>query len=138
MATTATTAHAGAAAPITVTTTAQRTRQTTQTPGMLREEMYASPTVWIGEVRTAPGITSGWHHHADYESFIYVISGQIRMEFGVDGAQTCEGGPGDLLHVPTHAIHRESNPGDSEQVLLVMRAGAGTTPVYNVDGPAGS
>jgi uncharacterized RmlC-like cupin family protein len=46
-----------------------------------------------------------------------------------------EAGPGDFLHVPKGAIHREGNPGDEESRLVVVRAGHGPA-VVNVDGPA--
>ncbi len=35
-----------------------------------------------GSVTTEPGMRSGWHHHGDYESHIYVVSGGLRMESG--------------------------------------------------------
>jgi uncharacterized RmlC-like cupin family protein len=58
------------------------------TSGMTREEAVATDGMWAGFVRTAPGMVSGWHHHAAYETAIYVISGALRMEFGPHGAET--------------------------------------------------
>ena len=124
-----------AAAPIAVFKKEQRTQQTTQTAGMLREEIVSRPRVWVGVAHTAPGITSGWHHHAEHDSYIYVLAGKIRMEFGSGGRETCEAEAGDLLHVPPHCVHRESNPGGEEQVILVTRVGRGDI-VLNVDCPA--
>jgi uncharacterized RmlC-like cupin family protein len=46
-----------------------------------------------------------------------------------------EAGPGDFLHVPKGAIHREGNPADEESHIIVVRAGRGPS-VINVDGPA--
>ncbi len=40
------------------------------TPGMIREEAVATDGIWAGLVRTAPGMVSGWHHHAAYETAI--------------------------------------------------------------------
>ena len=122
-------------APITLITPDQRTRQTAQTPGMLREEVVATPDTWVGVAHTVPGIVSGWHHHGDYETFIFVQQGQIHMEFGAGGQEYCEGKAGDFLRVPRGAVHRESNPGDEEQVVVLVRVGSGQ-PVFNVDGPA--
>jgi uncharacterized RmlC-like cupin family protein len=107
------------------------------TPGMVREEAIATDGMWAGLVRTAPGMQSGWHHHGSYESTIYVMTGALRMEFGPDGAETLETGPGDFLYVAPGAIHRESNPSADESLIIVVRAGAGE-PVFNVDGPAAS
>ena len=56
--------------------------KTTQTAGMEREELIATPDAWVGMVQTQPKFTSGWHHHGDYDTYIYVISGQIKLEFG--------------------------------------------------------
>ncbi len=50
-------------------------------------------------------------------------------------AEVAEAGPGDFLHVPRGAIHREGNPGDEESRLVVVRAGHGPA-VVNVDAPA--
>ncbi|MBI3970849.1 MAG: cupin domain-containing protein [Chloroflexi bacterium] len=113
----------------------QATQQTTQTPGMVRHEVISHPGAWVGVARTAPGVTSGWHHHGDHETFIYVAAGQVRMEFGPGGRDACDAQPGDFIHVPKGAIHRESNPSDVEQVLVLVRVGTGA-PVFNVDGSA--
>ena len=41
---------------------------------------------------------------------------------------------GDFIYVAPGAVHRESNPGDQESQIVVVRAGSGA-PVVNVDGP---
>jgi uncharacterized RmlC-like cupin family protein len=106
-----------------------------RTDGMTREQAISVPGMWAGLVRTAPQMTSGWHHHADYDTSIYVVSGSLRMESGPGGGHVVDAGPGDFLHVPKGAIHRESNPGDHESQLVVVRAGRGPA-VVNVGGPA--
>jgi uncharacterized RmlC-like cupin family protein len=104
------------------------------TPGMAREQAIATDGMWAGFVMTEPGMVSGWHHHGDYESAIYVISGGIRMEFGPGGSESFDAGPGDFVYVPKHAIHRESDPGSEVSHIVVVRAGEGE-PVFNVEGP---
>jgi uncharacterized RmlC-like cupin family protein len=101
---------------------------------MIREEALSTGSVWAGFVRTEPGMASGWHHHAEYDSVIYVISGRLRMEFGRGGLDMEDAGVGDFIHVPKGAVHRESNPLDQEATLIVVRAGTGE-PVVNVEGP---
>jgi uncharacterized RmlC-like cupin family protein len=108
--------------------------ETTQTPGMTREALASLPNVWVGRVRTAPETVSGWHHHGDYESFIYVVSGRVRLESGRDGQDVQDAEPGDVIHVPKGAIHRESNLSSEVQTLFLVRAGSGE-PVFNVEGP---
>ena len=105
------------------------------TPGMVREQAVSTDGMWAGFVRTAAGETSAWHHHGEYESSIYVVSGRLRMESGRGGSEVIEAGAGDFCYVPPGAIHRELNPGDEESHLIVVRAGSGPA-VVNVDGPA--
>jgi uncharacterized RmlC-like cupin family protein len=109
--------------------------ETDPTPGMLRERAIEVEGIWAGFVRTAPRMTSGWHHHGDYDTSIYVASGTLRMESGPGGADVVTAKAGDFVHVPKGAIHREGNDGDEESHLVVVRAGHGV-PTVNVDGPA--
>ena len=104
------------------------------TPGMVREQAIATEEMWAGLVTTEAGMVSGWHHHGEYETCIYVVEGALRMESGKAGTSVVEGAAGDFLHVPQGAIHRESNPGTTQSRIIVVRSGHGP-PVINVDGP---
>jgi uncharacterized RmlC-like cupin family protein len=105
------------------------------TPGMVREQAIDVDGLWAGLARTEPGMTSGWHHHGDYVTSIYVASGRLRMESGPGGRDVVDAVAGDFLHVPLGAVHRESNPGNTESHIVVVRAGRGV-PTVNVEGPA--
>jgi uncharacterized RmlC-like cupin family protein len=104
------------------------------TPGMTREEAFTTDAIWAGTVKTEPGMVSGWHHHGDHETAIYVLSGTFVMESGSRGSLVLDARPGDFLYVPRDAIHRESNPGQTECTAVILRAGTGQV-VVNVDGP---
>lgn len=104
------------------------------TPGMQREQAASTDRTWAGFVTTDAGMVSGWHHHGDYESHIYVLSGRMRMESGPGGAQVVEAQAGDFIFVPPHTVHRERNPASEDSTVVVVRAGSGE-PVVNVDGP---
>jgi uncharacterized RmlC-like cupin family protein len=104
------------------------------TPGMERQQAVATDGMWSGFVRTQAGMVSGWHHHGEYETTIYVLAGGLRMEFGSDGATIVEAGPGDFVYVPKGAVHRESNPSAEPADIVVVRAGRGESTV-NVAGP---
>jgi uncharacterized RmlC-like cupin family protein len=104
------------------------------TSGMIREEAIATEGMWAGLARTEAGMVSGWHHHGEYESTIYVLSGALRMEFGRDGGEILDAGPGDFLYVAPSAVHRESNPSEEESQIVVVRSGSGE-PVVNVGAP---
>jgi uncharacterized RmlC-like cupin family protein len=104
------------------------------TPGMTREKAIAAGPLWAGLVRTDPGASSGWHHHGSYETSIYVARGELRMESGPGGADVVTAHEGDFVHVPGGVVHRETNTGDHESHLVVVRAGEGP-PTVNVPGP---
>jgi uncharacterized RmlC-like cupin family protein len=104
------------------------------TEGISREQAIQTDGMWSGFVRTESGMVSGWHHHGEYESTIYVLTGSLRMEFGSGGEESFEADPGDFVFVGKRVVHRESNPSMDEATLVVVRAGRGE-PVVNVDGP---
>jgi uncharacterized RmlC-like cupin family protein len=126
----------GAADPVRRITPADRVAGE-PTPGIIREQAVSVDGLWAGLARTEAGMTSGWHHHADYDTAIYVATGALRMESGPGGAVLVDAGPGDFVFVPKGAIHREGNPTDTESQLVVVRAGTGPV-VVNVEGPAPS
>lgn len=105
------------------------------TPGMTRRQAVAGASMWSGTVVTDPGAVSGWHHHGDHESTIYVVQGALHMEFGPAGADSFDAMAGDFVQVPAGAIHRETNPSGDPSLLVVVRCGSGD-PTVNVDSPA--
>lgn len=107
------------------------------TPGMHRRVASHTEGMWTGTVDTDAGAVSGWHHHGDHETTLYIVSGTMRLESGPNGETVVEAGPGDFIRVPAGAIHRESNPGDDPSRAVIVRCGTGA-PTVNVDGPAGT
>jgi uncharacterized RmlC-like cupin family protein len=105
-----------------------------QTPGLSREEAFATDFLWAGVLTTTPGEMSSWHHHGDHETYAYVLSGRKRIEYGPGGNEVLEARPGDFIHLPTRLVHREGNPDAEPSELIVFRVGSGS-PVVNVDGP---
>lgn len=101
------------------------------TPGMQREDAFAFSDIWSGRVRTDPGITSGWHHHGNHDTIVYVAQGALSVE---TRAGVTEAAAGDFVHIPAHTVHREANPSGSQSELVVVRRGTGPL-VTNVDGP---
>ena len=104
------------------------------TPGIVRKEAFDADGVWAGVATTEPGVVSGWHHHGDHETYLYVLSGRFRLESGPAGRDVLEGGPGDFVKIPAHAVHRESNPTAEEGRTVIVRIGRGPV-VVNVEGP---
>jgi uncharacterized RmlC-like cupin family protein len=105
------------------------------TPGMDRHEAFVEEGVWTGTVRTEPGVLTGWHMHADYDTYIYVVSGEARVEFGPGGQRGEDARPGDFILIPRGAVHREGTSAGSNGVdAVLVRIGHGEL-VTNVDGP---
>lgn len=104
------------------------------TPGKVREEAIATEGLWSGLVRTEAGETSGWHHHGDHDTSVYVVEGTVRIEFGPGGTEAADAGPGDFIHIPRHLVHRERNIGATPSREVITRSGTGP-PTVNVDGP---
>jgi uncharacterized RmlC-like cupin family protein len=109
-------------------------KKTTQTAGVQREELVATPNAWVGMVQTEPGFTSGWHHHGDYDTYVYVLSGELKLDFGAAGKESCVAKAGEVAFISKDTVHRESNPSRNQQILFGVRVGQGV-PVFNVDGP---
>jgi uncharacterized RmlC-like cupin family protein len=106
------------------------------THGKVREQAIDVDGLWSGFVRTEPGVTSGWHHHGEHDSSVYVIDGTVRIEFGPGGARAVDAGPGDFVHIPKHVVHRERNLGTTPSQEVITRSGSGPLTV-NVDEPSG-
>ena len=101
------------------------------TPGMDRRQLVDHAERWVGRVQTDAGVAGGWHHHGDRDSYVYVLSGSITVEYGVDGSGRLTARAGDLIFNPAHLVHREITEGEAAE-LLVIRLGPGPLTV-NVD-----
>lgn len=105
---------------------------------MAREAAVVAGPLWSGLVHTDPGAISGWHHHGEHQTSLYIVRGRMRLEYGPGGRGAVEAGPGDFLHVPPYAVHRECNPAAERSTAVIARAGHGKVTI-NVGGPeAGS
>ena len=92
---------------------------------------------WSGWIRNEAGDVSGWHHHADNDTYVYVIRGSLTVEFGPRGAQRIEASAGDFFLVPPATIHREATGPDADLEAFVIRVG-GEPEFITVDGPIAS
>ncbi len=105
------------------------------TPGMDRQQAFATDDMSSGLACTEARMVSGCHHHGEYQTTIYVLTGALRMEFGPGGSNIVEAGPGDFVYVLKGVVHRESNGSAEPANIVVVRAGRGASTI-NVDGPA--
>ena len=116
--------------------TADKLEQGPITPGQNRLKAFASEGLWVGQCHvTALDAPSQWHHHANYESVMYMLSGRIRVDHGPHGEKSFEIGAGDYAFFPRGMIHRaQILEGGDEVRYVFVRLGSGES-VYNVDGP---
>jgi uncharacterized RmlC-like cupin family protein len=119
---------------VVVVTEADRVRGPS-TPGMERQQAFATEDLWAGFIRTDPDSVSGWHHHGAYDTVIYVLSGSLVVEFGAAGSDSVSADPGDFVHVPRGVVHRERNPSSEPADLVGVRVGRGESTI-NVEGPS--
>ena len=106
------------------------------TPGQNRRKAITADGLWVGECHvTALDEPSQWHHHADFDSVMYMLSGRIRVDFGEGGEKSFEIGKGDYAYFPRRAIHRcQILEGGDDVYYVFVRVGYGES-VVNVDGP---
>lgn len=105
------------------------------TQGLSREIALEGPDAVVIHSTTEGGTVSAWHHHAEHNTYGYLIPGALRFEFGPGGKQSVDINPGEYFYVPAGVIHRDVNPSkDSKQDAIIIRTGSGPT-VINVDGP---
>src|SRR5439155_2745508 len=85
--------------------------------------------------RAEPRAVSGWHHHGDRDVLGHVVRGRARFEFGPGGRESTEVAEGGFFHVPAGLVHRDVNPLDEPQEIVLTVVGEGPL-VVNVEGPA--
>jgi uncharacterized RmlC-like cupin family protein len=106
------------------------------TPGQNRRKAITADGLWVGDCHvTALDAPSQWHHHAEYDSVMYMLSERIRVDWGDRGEKSFEIGKGDYPYFPRRAIHRcQILEGGDDVHYVFVRVGHGPT-VVNVDGP---
>ncbi|MFK0382706.1 cupin domain-containing protein [Agrobacterium sp. NPDC090273] len=108
------------------------------TPGQNRRKALEAGNLWVGQCHvTALDAPSQWHHHQEFDSVMYMLSGRIRVDFGENGDRSFEIGKGDYAYFPRRAIHRcQILEGGDDVHYVFVRVGEGET-VVNVGGPGG-
>ena len=104
------------------------------TPGMERRALFEDGDRWVGWVRSGAGLAGGWHHHGERDSYIYVIAGGVRIEYGPGGREAVAAQAGDFIFNPARMVHREVTDAGQPGEFFVVRVGDGPQNV-NVDGP---
>ena len=104
------------------------------TPGVTRELALETGAATMMRARAEAGARSAWHHHGARDDFGYVVVGRARFEFGPGGTESVDVETGGFFHVPAGLVHRDVNPLDSPQEIVMTVVGSGPL-VVNIDGP---
>jgi quercetin dioxygenase-like cupin family protein len=104
------------------------------TPGVSREVAFDTARATLMRSHAEGGAASGWHHHGNRDVLGHVVRGSARFEFGPGGADYTEVEEGGFFHVPAGLVHRDVNPLDEPQEIVLAVVGDGPL-VVNVDGP---
>lgn len=104
------------------------------TPGIVRKLAFQTGDNVMVQARVAGGTTSGWHHHGERHVYGYLVEGRAVLEYGPGGRERIEGSAPGFFQIPPGVVHRDVNPGEEEQLIVINFVGSGPL-VVNVDGP---
>lgn len=77
-------------------------------------------SIFMGVFRVPPGAQSRPHYHANCESTLYMLSGEMIIRHGDQLEQELHVVPGDLLYVPPHETHVVVNASDTATIEYVV------------------
>jgi uncharacterized RmlC-like cupin family protein len=99
-----------------------------------------STALYSAVVSTAPGDKTRIHHHGDFETSIFILSGAASYTFGPTGVEHgFEAVAGDFVYIPAGEVHVEANASTTEPLVVVItRNGPDSHVVYLDDGQDGS
>lgn len=111
----------------------ERSTDTPQTPGLLREVAFDSRnpdaavlSAFLSSVQ--PGAATGAHHHGEQETVLYVLDGTARFRWGARLEDVVEAGAGCFVFIPAQLIHQEINASVEEATTWVV-VRSGTDPI---------
>jgi len=113
---------------------AEELKEAPGTPGVTREVAFETDTNMVVRARVAGGTATEWHHHCDRHVYAYLLKGTAVIESGPGGRERQELEAGDFGYIPPRTVHRDINPTDEEQIVIINFVGSGPL-VENVSGP---
>ncbi|HXW94859.1 MAG TPA: cupin domain-containing protein [Nitrososphaerales archaeon] len=105
------------------------------TRGIVRDKAFEKEDIVIGRSRVCGGVQSAWHHHGMRDVYGFMVSGRLRFDFGEAGKDSVEATAGDFFHIPVGLVHRDVNPDQQKEAVVVNIMFGEGPPVVNVEGP---
>ena len=102
--------------------------------GIVREVAFETDRAILIRARAEPGTATGWHHHGNREVHGHLLRGRARFEFGPGGRESTDVEEGGFFHVPAGLVHRDLNPFDEAQEMVLAFVGDGPL-VVDLDAP---
>ena len=104
-------------------------------PGITRFQAFDLPGALVSESHIAPGVVSAWHHHAGRTLVGRIVAGRLNFDYGPDGARSVMLSAGDFFRIPPRLVHRDVNPSDEDEAVVVaLLLGEGPS-LVNTSGP---
>ena len=104
------------------------------TQGISRDKAFEQGDIVIGRSRVAGGVESAWHHHGERDVYGYIVSGTLRFDFGRGGKSSVVATAGDFFHIPVGLVHRDVNPNERKEAVVVNIMFGKGPKVVNVKG----
>ncbi len=82
--------------------------------------------IFMGVFRVPAGATSRPHYHANCESTLYMLRGEMLIRHGEHLTEELRVVPGDLLYVPPNETHILENASETDIVEYVVARNAAT------------
>jgi len=86
----------------------------------ISQATVGAQNIFMGVFRVPPGATSRPHYHANCESTLYMLRGEMLIRHGEQLDQELRVVPGDLLYVPPLETHLLENVSETEVIEYVV------------------
>ncbi|MDH6128255.1 cupin domain-containing protein [Kitasatospora sp. GP82] len=86
--------------------------------GITRERV-GSRQLCLSRLVIPPLTTEQAHLHADHETAIYIVSGEIEVRHGPDLTEVTIAGPGDFVYIPPNVPHQPINRSRTQEVVVL-------------------
>ena len=93
--------------------------------GGVSAESAGSQAIWLGVITLAPGTRTKAHYHANHESALYLLSGEVETWWGEALQEHDVMRAGDYIYIPAGISHVAVNRSQTELAIVV---GARTDP----------